>query len=117
MEMKKIEPRLYQREIITASALREAHHPLGLHRLRHMNNKRVFGVDLAGEGVDQTIITEAIKGKNGDIFIIDEYASLPEYKWYRNPIKWWKWRRLMKVIDAQIAKGKKDGTIWMSSDL
>ena len=45
----------------------------------------------------------------------DEAANLPNYKWYRNPIQWWKWRRLMKYLERQIEKGKKDGTIWMSS--
>lgn len=44
----------------------------------------------------------------------DETATLPDYKWYRNPIKWWQWRRLMKYIDRQMEKGIKEGTIWTS---
>lgn len=111
-----VEPRMFQREVIAAATLREADYPLDVHRLRQLTDKTVVGIDLAEKGGDRTSIVEAIKGKNGDIFIIDEYTNMPNYKWYRNPIKWWKWRRMMKIIDAQIAKGKKDGTIWTSWD-
>jgi hypothetical protein len=45
----------------------------------------------------------------------DEYTTMPDWKWYRNPVKWWRWRQILKRIEKAIAKGKKDGTIWMSS--
>lgn len=111
-----VEPRMFQREVIAAATLRAADYPLDVHRLRQLTGKTVIGIDLAKEGGDKTSVVEAIKGKNGDIFIIDEYSSMPNYKWYRNPIKWWKWRNLMKFMDKQIAKGKKDGSIWTSWD-
>lgn len=28
----------------------------------------------------------------------DEAADMPMYKWYRNPIEWWRWRRLFRTI-------------------
>ena len=44
----------------------------------------------------------------------DEAADFPSYKWYRTPIKWWQWRRLMKYIDRQMEKVIKEGTILTS---
>lgn len=111
-----IEPRIFQKEVIAAAALKKNNFALDTHRLRQLTGKRVIGIDLAEKGGDHTSIVEAIQGKNGDIFIIDEYSNFPNWKWYRNPIKWWKWRKMMKVMDKQIAKGKKDGTIWTSWD-
>lgn len=77
-----------------------------------MRGKPTFvGVDMAEKGGDKTSIVTGIQGRKGEIFIIDEYSTMPDYKWYRNPIKWWKWRRLMKSIWKQM---KKDNNIWTS---
>lgn len=35
------------------------------------------------------------------IMIFDEAANWPEYKWYRNPIKWYKSRKLMKPMERR----------------
>ena len=32
----------------------------------------------------------------------DEISKLPDYKWYRNPIKWYKWRKMMNSITRKI---------------
>lgn len=66
------------------------------HRLRQLTGKRVIGVDLAQKGGDKTSVIQAIQGRKGEIFIIDEYSTFPNWKWYRNPIKWWNWRQLTK---------------------
>lgn len=44
----------------------------------------------------------------------DEASDFLWAKWYRNPIQWWRQRRLMKLIGKQIAEGRKNGTIWTS---
>lgn len=57
------------------------------------------GIDLSEPGGDKSVIAYAQHGKNGIVKIwFDEYADFPNYKWYRNPIKWWKFRRLWKKI-------------------
>lgn len=30
---------------------------------------------------------------------IDEASELPNYKWWRNPVKWYKWRKVLKIAD------------------
>lgn len=92
------EPSVFQKEVIAAMHLEKNNYPLDVHRLRQLTGKRVIGVDLAQEGGDKTSIIEAIRGKHGEIFIIDEYSSMPDWKWYRNPIKWWQWRKFWKSV-------------------
>ena len=66
-----------------------------------------IGVDMGRPGGDKTVIARASMDKKGKIFVyFDEYADLPNYKWYRNPIKWWKWRRLIKGITRKEWIGK-----------
>lgn len=71
-----------------------------------------IGVDLAVKGGDKSVIAIAKTNKKGITAIyFDEYAQMPNYKWYRNPIKLWKWNRLWKNVAKQMKKGKG----WMSS--
>lgn len=76
----------------------------------------IYGVDLAKKQGDRSVVVHGKPDGKGDfkIVAIDEFSNLPDYKWYRNPIKWWQWRRLMRHIGKSLAKGKKDGTIWTS---
>jgi hypothetical protein len=72
-----------------------------------------YGIDLGIKEGDKTVIATAKTNGAGITHIVfDEYANFPDYKWYRNPIKWWNWRRSWKIIEKDIAKGKKDGKIW-----
>jgi hypothetical protein len=32
----------------------------------------------------------------------DEYSEWPNYKWYRNPVKWWKWRKMIKGLTRKL---------------
>ncbi len=65
-----------------------------------------YGVDMAEKGGDRTVISQAkINGKGQIVQIVfDEFSTMPDYKWYRNPIKWWKWRTLWKRIEKQNKK-------------
>lgn len=57
---------------------------------------RLVAVDLATAHGDKSVIMDVRKSKNNQISVVymDEWANFPEYKWYRNPIKLWKWHRL-----------------------
>lgn len=69
--------------------------------LQWSNGKRYYGIDLASEKFpDQGAITVSKINDQGQIvsMYIDEYSRIPVYKWYKNPIKWWEWRRLMRSI-------------------
>ena len=61
------------------------------------------GVDMGQPGGDHTVISHVKMNGKGQIVKVwfDEYGTLPDYKWYRNPIKWWKWRKLMKKLTRQ----------------
>lgn len=66
-----------------------------------------IGVDLAEKGGDKTVIARLRKTPKGVTSIyFDEYAEMPDYEWWRNPIKWYKWRRLWKRIEKQMKRGK-----------
>lgn len=40
------------------------------------------------------------------VFYFDEYSTIPNYKWYRNPIKWWGWHRLWKKVGKHYGRTK-----------
>lgn len=72
---------------------------LPLPSMRFGRHPYAIGIDMGQKGGDKTVIAHAIRGRKGITKIwFDEYADMPNYKWYRNPIKWWKWRRLWKKI-------------------
>lgn len=82
-------------------------------------SKHVVGIDLAEKGGDHTSIAVArkIQGYKAEVFIIDEAGTFPDFKWYRNPIKWWKWERMSRSLKKQLKKWKKEGKAWTSFDL
>lgn len=98
--MKDFEPRVFQREVIeriTVKELREIQIP-------RPRGKMTYGIDLAEKDGDMNVIATMQTDEKGGITRVwfDEYATLPDYKWYRNPIKWWKWRKMMKTIQKSI---------------
>lgn len=57
------------------------------------------GIDIGNKDGDKTIISTAYKGHNGKLFIyFDEFSEMPNPRWYRNPIQWYKWHKLWKKI-------------------
>lgn len=73
-----------------------------------MNKNHTIGIDLGEEGGDKTVIVHAKMNGHGITKVwFDESANLPDYKWYRNPIKWWQWRKLNKLIERQMKRIKK----------
>lgn len=66
-----------------------------------------YGIDIA-EGKDKSVITRAKINSKGQVTRIyfDEFAEMPNWKWYRNPIKWWKWRKLWKTIERDYERTK-----------
>jgi len=69
-------------------------------RARQMGT-RFVGIDVGQKDGDKSVIVQGVPdGKGGfSIIAIDEYADFPDYKWYRNPIKWFKFRKVMKIIE------------------
>ena len=99
--MKEFEPRPFQKEVMDKIAKSGAPLP------RYFFPRRTYyGVDMAEVGGDRTVITQATMNGKGQItrIIFDEFSTMPDYKWYRNPIKWWKWRALWKRIEKQNKK-------------
>lgn len=74
-------------------------------RARQMGT-RFVGIDVGQKDGDKSVVVQGVPNKKGgfDIIMIDEYQTMPDYKWYRNPIKWWKWRTLWKRIEKQSKK-------------
>lgn len=67
--------------------------------------KTYIGIDFGEKTGDKTVVAHAKLGKNGIVGIYyDEYSEMPNYKWYRNPIKWYKWRRMWKIIERTSKK-------------
>jgi hypothetical protein len=102
--MKDFEPRPFQQGVfkeLTKKQLREMPFP-------PMRGRMYYGVDLSRENGDKSVIFGAKMDNKGRIVAmhIDEYTNMPDYKWYRNPIKWWKWRRLIKGITRKEWIGK-----------
>lgn len=56
------------------------------------------GVDPASPDGDKSVTIGMKADKKGRLHPIyyDEFGTFPIYKWYKNPIKWWKWRQLTK---------------------
>lgn len=60
------------------------------------------GVDKGEPGGDHSVISRAYKNKQGKTKIFfDEYANWPMWKWYRNPIKWYRWYKVNKLLEKQ----------------
>ncbi len=58
------------------------------------------GIDFGTADGDRTVLAHAKLGKNGITEIwFDEYSNWMKYKWYRNPIKWYKLRKVMKIVE------------------
>ena len=100
--MEKFEPRPYQENYFKQLNDKQ------LRELPLMRRGRTYvGIDLGEKDGDKTVIARATMNGNGITSIVfDEYADMPDYKWYRNPIKWWKWRRLWKTIEKQYGRAK-----------
>lgn len=96
------QPRPFQKEVLEAMAKNPKKELLRPRR----PYRTYYGVDMAQEGGDRTVITQAKMNGRGQIIqvIFDEFSTMPDYKWYRNPIKWWKWRTLWKRIEKQQTK-------------
>lgn len=103
------EPRLFQKEVIEkAYAARNKNPFYELARPRRFH----YGIDMGRPGDDKTVITRAQINGKGQItgLIFDEFDTFPKWKWYRNPIKWWKWRKLWQKIEKSY-KGIPSGRI------
>lgn len=95
--MKDFKPNPYQKEVFDRIKNEVKIPPLVW---RGPGTWRVMGVDLSEPGGDHTAITYAKMNRRGEIVKvwIDEYATWPVYKWWRNPIKWFRLRKLFKNI-------------------
>lgn len=63
-----------------------------------------YGIDYS-KGTDTTVVARAkMNGAGITSIVFDECAGWPDYKWYRNPIKWWQWRRILKIVEKQTEK-------------
>lgn len=94
------EPRSYQKEVYDAIKNRKS-----LPLLPHRGRSTFIGYDMARLGSkDRSVITRWKLNGRGEIVIIsfDEFDQWPTYKWYRNPIKWWKWRQLFKRVGGAL---------------
>lgn len=63
--------------------------------------KEFVGIDMGEPGGDHGTMVRGIPdGKGGfTVIAIDEWSTMPDYKWWRNPIQWYKWRRLWKIVE------------------
>lgn len=68
-----------------------------------------IGVDMAEIGAkDRSVIAMAKKGRNGRVYVYyDELSEWPNYKWYRNPIKWYRWRQMMRVLNRKVGEASR----------
>lgn len=92
---KKFEPHPFQKEVLEHIEKKGTIPPLVWRR------PRFVGVDVGQKDGDKSVIVQGVPdGKGGfSVISIDEYGTFPDYKWYRNPIKWFKFRKLMKLIE------------------
>lgn len=65
--------------------------------VRRRGRSTYIGIDMGKKGGDKTAITQ-LRNKKFSTIIIDEVGTWPPYKWYWNPIKWFKFNRLMKSL-------------------
>jgi hypothetical protein len=100
IKLRDFEPRPYQKEMLEHAKKGNFFHDT--YRLRQLTNQRAIGIDYGEKDGDKTVIATAKMNGHGITEIwFDEYANFPDYKWYRNPIKWWKWRRVLKGISRK----------------
>ncbi len=102
--MKKFEPSPFQKEVFDkivgqpGRTLKEL--PYFPRRMGSRSGYPFIGIDVGQKGGDMTTVVQGVLDDKGgfSIISIDEWGTMPEYKWYRNPIKWWKFRKLWKKI-------------------
>lgn len=100
--MKDFEPRPYQKNVFYELAKDPSKTNILRPRRFH------YGIDVGRADGDKSVITRATINGKGQItqIVFDEFSTMPDYKWYRNPIKWWKWRKLWKQIDQVYGRTK-----------
>lgn len=101
--MKQFEPKPYQKNVFAELAKNpDAVNELTRPRRYH------YGVDIGKPGGDRSVITRAKLNGKGEItqIVFDEFADLPDWKWWRNPIKWYKWRNLWKTVKRNMPNEK-----------
>lgn len=93
--MKEFEPRPFQKEVF--ERLKEVDVPPIIFPPRRYRHPFI-GVDIGTEEGDKSVVVHGIPDKKGGftVIAIDEFATFPTYKWWRNPIKWWNWRKLTR---------------------
>lgn len=95
------QPRPFQKEILD-KVMRE-NPPMPIMRPR---GKYIIGVDPASPGGDKQMVSvmarRSGKTKSTTLIWVDEMSSFPVYKWYRNPIKWYKWKKLWKATKKEV---------------
>lgn len=101
-------PRPYQKEVID-KILRMSPEERAK-GLQWGRPRYVSGIDFAApNSKDRTVVsTMKLDGKGGITKIwFDEFSDWPTYKWWRTPIKWYRWRRTMKLLDRNQTKNIK----------
>lgn len=99
---KKFEPKPYQKNLFHELAK----NPKKVSLLSR--SPSYIGIDIGQKDGDKTTIVRArIRGDGKTKLIFDEYSELPNYKWWRNPIKWYKWRRTWKIVEKASEKWTK----------
>lgn len=88
------EPRPYQRNVFKMLAENPDVKPLMWGRPR---SQHFIGVDY-GYGGDKTVVTHAMKHKGRVYMYFDEYDDFGGYKLWRNPIKWYRWHKTMRLL-------------------
>lgn len=63
-------------------------------------SRYTIGVDLAEKNGDRSVVVTAKRHREGGVeeLYINEWSGSLDFKWYRNPIKWWRCRRIAKII-------------------
>ena len=94
-------PHIFQQEIF--KKLMSENPPMPLIRPR---GRYHIGVDPASPGGDKQVVSVMArrmgKTKQTTLIWVDEMSNFPVYKWWRNPIKWYKWKRLWKIIEKKV---------------
>jgi hypothetical protein len=95
-------PRPYQQEALEGLQTREL-----LYWPRRMGKRS--GVMLVN-GQPQFVNPEGFKatGTKPQVqnILVDEIGYWPDYKWWRNPIKWYNWRKMMKALTRREYKAE-----------
>lgn len=94
-------PHLFQEEVFKHLAKGDVAMPLIRPR-----GKYHIGIDPAAPGGDKQVVSVMArrtgKTKTATLIWVDEMQNFPVYKWWRNPIKWYKWKRLWKIIEKKV---------------